>query len=141
MPDQALENDAEELARVFIPRAIPDARFVHNLSQDIHRAAVKRMGNSSSIPFEEMVIELRKLVRLLCATLVPIQPRAGFVLTLKDQLQSSAAVQIAARQQRVRWMMVGGVIGSALSFVGVVTALLLRRRNGRLHTGKPMRTA
>jgi hypothetical protein len=85
-----------------------------------------------------MVIELRKLVRLLYKTLSPIQPRSDFVLTLGHRLESSAAVEIAERQRRRRWLMVGGVIGSALSFAGVVTALVRRRRNGRVQTNKPV---
>jgi hypothetical protein len=96
------------------------------------------MGHGSSISFDDMVIELRKLVRLLCETLIPIQPRSDFVLTLERHLQSTAAAQIADRQRRRRWLMVGSVIGSALSFVGVVTALVLRRRNGRVQTNKPV---
>ncbi|MBL7200372.1 MAG: hypothetical protein ISS56_09505 [Anaerolineae bacterium] len=138
MPDRGLENDADEFARLLTPRAVPSARFVHNLSQDIRHAAYEKMGHGSSISFDDMVIELRKLVRLLCETLIPIQPRSDFVLTLERHLQSTAAAQIADRQRRRRWLMVGSVIGSALSFVGVVTALVLRRRNGRVQTNKPV---
>jgi hypothetical protein len=138
MPDRGLENDADEFARLFPQRAVPSARFVHNLSQDIQRAAYQKMGPSSSISFEDMVVELRKLVRLLYKTLSPIQPRSDFVLTLGHRLESSAAVEIAERQRRRRWLMVGGVIGSALSFAGVVTALVRRRRNGRVQTNKPV---
>jgi len=32
--------------------------------------------------------------------------------------------------------MLGGVLGSALSFLGVIAALVRRRRNGRLQTKK-----
>jgi hypothetical protein len=136
MQDQNVEETARAAARLLVPRAVPNTRFVHDLGKDIERAARQRMGGTATIPFQEMVIELRKLVHLLHRTLVPVRPRAGFVPTLGHQLNDSAIRVIAARQQRVRWLMLGGVLGSAISFLGVLAALVLRRRNGRLRAKK-----
>jgi hypothetical protein len=124
-----------------MPRAAPSARFVQNLGQDIRRAARDKMGSGTSLPFDEMVIELRKLIRLLRKTLVPVQLRSSFVSTLGTRLQADAEEQFVTRQQRMRWLMVGGVVGSVISLLGVVTALLLWRRNGRLHAKKPLGAA
>jgi len=127
MSDRNVE-ETEEIAARLLTRAVPDSHFVHGLSEDIHRAALQRIGTSSTVPFQDMVIELRKLVRLLQRMLVPVRPNAEFVGALGERLEESAAQTIAARRQRMRWLMLGGVLGSVLSFLGVIAALLLRRR-------------
>jgi hypothetical protein len=119
-----------------MPRALPSARFVQDLDQDIRRAARQHMqkaGITPSVPFEQMVIELRKLVRLLRKTLVPLQPRAEFTRSLGEQLETEAAIVTTVQQQQRRWLMVSGMVGSLLSVAGLVTALLWRRRNGHNH--------
>ena len=146
MRDEQLEVEVEESVRPLMPRALPNAQFVRDLDQEIRSAARQRMeqlGVQPIIPFEEMVIELRKLVRLLRKTLVPVQPRLEYSRVLGDQLQGyattvtyvqSARVQIARVQpSRRRWWMVGGVLGSLVSVAGVALALVLRRRDG--HNG------
>lgn len=138
MLDEELESTASGQARPLVSRVIPRARFVQGLGEEIHRAARQRMGYQAGASIEEVVIELRKLVRLLRRTLVPVQARSGFARTLGSQLQARATELTMTRQRRWRLLMVGGVVGSALSLVGLVTALLLRRRNGRLQPNKPM---
>ena len=136
MQDQNVEETARAAARLLVPRAVPNTRFVHDLGKDIERAARQSMGGTATIPFQEMVIELRKLIQLLRRTLVPVQSRPGFVPALGHRLNDSAIRIIAVRQQRVRWLMLGGMLGSAISFLGVLAALVLRRRSGRLRAKK-----
>jgi hypothetical protein len=136
MQDQNVEETAKAAARLLAPREVPDTRFVHTLGQDIKRAAQQRLGSAPAVPFQEMVIELRKLVQLLRRTLVPVHPSPDFVPALGRKLDEGAIQIIGARQRRVRWLMLGGVLGSALSFLGVLAALVRRRRNGRLQTKK-----
>jgi hypothetical protein len=141
MLDQDLENSSGEAIVTFMPRATPSTRFVRRLGKDIRRTARQRMGYGPSVPFEEMVIELRKMVRLLHKTLVPVQPRSSFASLLGEQLYVKASKQVAVRHRRLRWLMFGGLVGSILSLLGLVAAILLRRRNGRLHTNKPIGVA
>jgi hypothetical protein len=140
MSDRGLDETAADVRELFGPQAVPNTRFVTTLREDIQRTATQRIG-PSSLPFEEMVIELRKLVRLLCRTLVPVRANAAFLRTLGQELDLSAQELVAARQERVRWLMVGGVLGSLLSLLGVLAALILRRRNGRVHAKKPLGAA
>jgi hypothetical protein len=133
MRDQPLERFDEDADQPLVPRALPSARFVQDLDQEIRRAARQRMRNAGvrpTVPFEEMILELRKLVRLLRKTFVPVPPRAEFKRALGQQIEGRAISVVSAQQQQRRWLMVGGVIGSLLSVLGVLTALLLRRRNG-----------
>jgi hypothetical protein len=142
MPDELWKNETGGSIRSLMPRAVPNAGFVRDLEAEIRRAARRRMGRMGApigpkgVPFEEMVIELRKLVRLLHRTLVPVQPRLEFSRSLGEQLQVRTADVVPVRQQQWRWLMVGGLVGSLLSVLGLVAALLLRRRNGRLHAEK-----
>jgi hypothetical protein len=138
---QDLANNAEESVSLSIPRATPSARFIQGLGREIQAAARRQVGTERGMPFEEMVVELRKLVRLLCKTLVPVEPSSGFTAALRGELVESAEQSFSERHRRARWLMVGGVLGSALSLLGLVAALLLRRRNGRLHTKKPVGAA
>jgi hypothetical protein len=112
---------------------MPSARFVHDLDQDVRRAARKRMkelGIQPTIPFEEMVIELRKLVRLLRRTLVPVSPEPNYIQRTGSRLQEQAvAVYAQPRLRQQRWLMVGGVLGSVLSVGGLIAAVILRKRN------------
>jgi hypothetical protein len=119
-----------------MPRALPSARFVHDLDQDVRRAARQRMeelGIQPAIPFEEMVIELRKLVRLLRKTLIPVSPGTRYVQRTGRLLQEQAVIVYAqpGRARQPRWLMVGGVLGSILSVGGLVAAYVLRKRNNR----------
>ncbi len=137
MQDQELEQTAQEAARVLTHRAMPSGRFVSTLGQDICRAATQKVGGRP-VPFQEMVVELRRLVQLLCRTLVPVSPRSAFVYSLGEELDGGMREMIAIRQERVRWLMLGGVVGSVLSLLGVLAAILLRRRNGRMHAKHPL---
>ena len=133
MQDERLEAEMTDSLRPLMPRAMPNARFVHDLDEDVRRAARQRMeklGIQPVIPFEEMVIELRKLVRLLRRTLVPVCPEQAYVQRTGRRLQKDAVVAYAQpRQRQQRWLMFGGVLGSVLSVGGLVAAVLLRRRN------------
>lgn len=127
---------AEDSDKFLMPRALPNARFVQDLDQDIRRAARRQMeaaGIAPSVPFEEMVIELRKLVRLLRKTLVPIRPSAAFTRALRQRIETQSGIITTVQQQR-RWLMVSGMVGSLLSVLGLVAALLLRRRNEHSHS-------
>ena len=137
MSDRSLADTAEGVQSLLGPRATPSTRFVQTLREDIEHAAYDRLGRGS-IPFEQMVVELRKLVRLLCRTLVPVRASATFVRALGHDLDVSAREIISARHERVRWLMLGGVMGSLLSLLGVLAALLLRRKNGRVGAKKPV---
>mgnify|MGYP006309712315 CR=1 FL=1 len=128
------EQSLEEL----VSRQAPNACFVQNLGKEIQRAAQQRLGRSSTTPFYQMVIELRKLVVLLRKTLVPVQPRAAFVERLGVQIEANAGELLIARQERMRWLMLGGLLGSALSLIGVVAAFLLKRRHDRPQAKKPV---
>jgi hypothetical protein len=138
MPEESMEGAVTEAARLLGPRAEPDDDFVRSLGQSIQRAAVQRFGRPRP-SFDLMVIELRKLVRLLRRTLVPVRPRSAFVRSLEQDLQETAYDLLVVRQERVWWLLLGGVLGTVLSLLGVLAALLLRRRNGRLETKKPLR--
>jgi hypothetical protein len=138
---QDLASNAEEPVSLSVPRAIPSAHFIQGLGREIQLAACRQVGNEQAIPFEEMIVELRKLVRLLYRTLVPIDPSSGFVAALRGDLVETAEQSLSYRQNRTRWLMVGGVVGSALSLLGLAAALLLRRRSGRLDTKKPVGAA
>jgi hypothetical protein len=81
-----------------------------------------------------MVIELRKLVRLLRRTLVPLKAPPEFAQPLGRQLEAEA-IQVTMQQQHRRWLVVGGVVGSLISVVGLSAALLMRRHNGNGHNG------
>jgi hypothetical protein len=91
---------------------------------------MEQLGVQPAIPLEEMVIELRKLVRLLRRTLVPVRPRLEYSRVLGNQLQGYATTVSTVQPSRRRWWMVGGLLGSLLSVAGVALALVLRRRNG-----------
>jgi hypothetical protein len=134
MQDQALEKTVQDVARGFAARAVPNAQFISSLGQDIYRAAYAKVGGSGP-PFHEMVVELRKLVRLLQRTLVPVLARPAFVEDLGAELGVGARELLVVRQERVRWLMLGGVLGSV---IGLFAALLLRRRNGRLDANRPV---
>jgi hypothetical protein len=134
MQDEQWEAEMADSLRPLMPRAVPSARFVHDLDEDVRRAARQRMeqlGLQPTIPFEEMVVELRKLVRLLRKTLVPVSPRSTIVQRIGGQLQERAiAVYAQPKARQQRWLMVGGVVGSVLSVGGLVAAYVLRRRDG-----------
>jgi hypothetical protein len=133
MQDERWEAQVTDSLRPLMPRAMPSARFVHDLEEDVRRAARQRMdelGIQPAIPFEEMVIELRKLVLLLRKTLIPVSPRTQYVQRMSRRLQQQAVVthaQTKTRQQRL--LMVGSVLGSVLSVGGLVAAYVLRKRN------------
>jgi hypothetical protein len=137
MWEESMEGAVTEAARLLGPRAEPDADFVQTLGQSIQRAAVQRFGRPRP-SFDVMVIELRKLVRLLRRTLVPVQPRLAFVRALEHDLQETAYDLMVVRQERVWWLLLGGMLGTILSLLGVLAALFLRRKNGRLQTKKPL---
>lgn len=136
MSDESMEEAVEEAARLLRLRAEPNADFVQTLEQSIQRAAYQHIGRPRP-SFDRMVIELRKLVRLLCRTLVPIQPRSAFVSALQRDLEETAH-ELLVRQERVWWLILGGVLGTVLSLLGLLAALLLRRRNGRMDAKKPL---
>lgn len=136
MSDESMEEAVEEAARLLRLRAEPNADFVQTLEQSIQRAAYQHIGRPRP-SFDRMVIELRKLVRLLCRTLVPIQPRSAFVSALQRDLEETAH-ELLVRQERVWWLILGGVLGTVLSLLGLLAALVLRRRNGRMDAKKPL---
>jgi hypothetical protein len=148
MQDQHVSFPEEDSDRPLVPRALPSARFVQDLDLEIRRAARRKMEKSGirpRVPFEEMVIELRKLVRLLRKTLVPVQPRAEFTRALGQRIEAQAVTVVSTQHQHRRWLMLGGLVGSLLSLAGLLAALLLRKRNGhgsdRVRARHPMPAA
>ena len=137
--EHTVTGEAPPSARV--ARAIPNAGFAQDLGAELRRAAQQRIQSVTRPQVGEVVLELRKLIQLLRRTLVPVNPRATFREALGDRLFSEGIELAAARQQRWRWLMVGGVVGSAVSLAGVVTAVLLRRRNGHAQAKKPLTVA
>jgi ABC-type Fe3+-siderophore transport system permease subunit len=116
--------------------ALPSTDFVRKLGAEIGRTAREKMGygagmSGAKMPFEDRVIDLRRLIRLLRQALVPVQPRQAFRTALGQQLQFDAIQAHIARQNRWRWLVIGSAVGSVLSLVGVLTALLLRQRQAR----------
>ena len=147
MQAEQIRAGTKESDKFVIPRVLPSTRFVQDLNQDIRHAAGQQMrkaGLTPGLSFEEMVIELRKLVRLLHKTLVPVQPQEEFTRALGQQLKAQAVV-VSTVQHKRRWLMVSGMVGSLLSLLGLLAALLLRRRNGRgnnrVHAEKPVGVA
>jgi hypothetical protein len=69
--------------------------------------------------------------------LVPLRARAEFSRSLGQKLQNEAIAVAVQQQHRVRWLMVGGMVGSLLSVLGLLAAWLLRRRNGQGHSQVP----
>jgi len=138
MQDEDLEHAVGKMAQSPMPRIIPSSRFVRDLGEEIQRAAFQTMGyGPRGTRFEDVVIELRKLVQLLRKTLVPISPRAEFTQTLKGELTVSANQLLTTRQQRRRrWLVLGGAVGSVVSLLGLIAALLLRRRGQDLRPNK-----
>ena len=138
MQGEELDCAGEEHLRSLMPQMMLNTRIAQSLGKEIRRAAAQKMRYRAAMrgrmPLEDVVIELRKLVRLLRKTLVPVQPRSEFARSLGEQLQVRGTELAATRQRRWLWLMAG----SLLSLLGVATALLLRRRNGRLQTGKPV---
>jgi hypothetical protein len=134
-----LDGDEGKRLRSLMPPMSPRARFAQSLGDEIRRAAYERLEEPRTVPFEDVIVELRKLIRLLCKTLVPVQPRAEFVQELEEQLRMEAAELALIRQERWWWIIAGSLLGSLISLVGVIAALLLRRRNGRPQVKKPLR--
>jgi len=133
MPDERWEAEMTDSLRPLMPRAMPSGRFVHDLDQEMRRAAQQRLeelGIQPAIPFEEMVIELRKLVRLLRKTLIPVSPEYRYTQRIRRRLQEQAPIVYAQPQRRQqRWLMVGGVLGSVLSVGGLIAAMMLRKHS------------
>ena len=125
------KNARSALARM--SSVIPRADFVRKLGAEIGRTAREKMGYGAGTPFEDRVIELRRFIRLLRQTLVPVQPRQAFRTVLNEQLQLDAIKVQIAKQNRRRWLVIGSAVGSVLSLIGVLTAFLLRQRQIRLH--------
>jgi len=119
---------AGELARGLVPPVQPNPRFARDLGQEIRKAAQQQIGSTTRSSLCGMVVELRKVVCLLCETLIPVRPSAEFVRSLGKQLRAHAADLIQARERRWRWVLLGGVVGSIVSVLGVVATVLLRRR-------------
>ena len=133
-----LESAVGRFARSPMPPVIPSSGFVRDLGEEIQRAACQRVGHGPERgPFEDVVIELRKLARLLRRTLVPVSPRADFTRALGGQLALSANETLTTRRQRRRWLVIGGAVGSVISLAGLVAALLLRRRSQHLRASRP----
>jgi len=124
-----LESGSGPFSRFAVPRAIPSSRFAQDLGQEIRRAAQQKIDSMRGTPLSDVVIELRRLIYLLRRTLVPVHPPAAFTVLLGGELRAEAAAWYVTRTQRRRWLMLGGVVGSLLSLLGVVAAVLVRRHN------------
>jgi len=114
----------------------PRASFVQKLRSEIGKAAQRKMKYRTGMSFGDTVIELRKIVQLLRRTLVPVEVRPAFRRQLQRKLGDDFVQVQVGRSKRWRWLVIGSALGSVLSLLGVVTALLLRRRNGHLGASK-----
>lgn len=106
----------------------PRAEFVHKLGREIGHAARERVGYGALSTWDRRVVELRRLVRLLRRTLVPVQPRPAFRQSLAAELRADALRVTVSQPRRLRWLVIGSAIGSLLSLVGVLMAILLKQR-------------
>ena len=104
-PGEDTERIAGELSRRLAPRVQPSAHFAWDLGQEIRKAAQQQIGSAAGVSLNDMVVELRRLVCLLCRTLVPVPPSAEFVRTLGMQMRAQAVDLIQARERRWRWLM------------------------------------
>ena len=129
-------QDATPSAFAHLTRVMPRTDFVRRLGSEIGRTAREKMGYGARQPFADKVIELRRLVHRLRQTLVPVQPRPAFKTALGWQLHEEAIRVRVQQQSRWRWLVIGSAVGSLLSLLGVLTALLLRQRQLRLSTDK-----
>ena len=68
------------------------------------------------------------LGKLLKKALVPVKPRASFVHQVKQQLLCNLPAETVPTPSTDRLMLVGALIGSAVSLAGVGLVLLLRAR-------------
>ncbi|HEY77092.1 MAG TPA: hypothetical protein G4O00_13120 [Thermoflexia bacterium] len=92
---------------------------------------------------EEMayLTPLMEIAERLKETLVPVEPPATFVRSLRRELVDAARRRQSATQRLHRGLVIGAAaLGSVLSLAGVV-ALILRRRRGRLHAQPSAGTA
>ena len=122
-----------------LARVAPRGDFVRRLGQEIGRTARERAGYNAVRAFDERVIELRRLVRLLRQTLRPVQPRPAYRQILAEQLYADA-LRVTVQPGRIRWLVIGSAIGSLLSLIGVLTALLLRQRRMHSRSNAPLRS-
>ncbi len=122
-----------------LAQVAPRGDFVRRLGQEIGRTARERAGYNAVRAFDERVIELRRLVHLLRQTLRPVQPRPAYRQALAEQLYASA-LQVTVQPGRMRWLVIGSAIGSLLSLIGVLTALLLRQRRTHPRSNAPLRS-
>jgi|GEM_PF-6604078 len=122
-----------------LAQVAPRGDFVRRLGQEIGRTARERAGYNAVRAFDERVIELRRLVRLLRQTLRPVQPRPAYRQALAEQLYTSA-LRVTVQPGRMRWLVIGSAIGSLLSLIGVLTALLLRQRRTHPRSNTPLRS-
>jgi hypothetical protein len=131
MAERELESGAEELPIPEMPRVMPRAHFAQDLAQELRCAAAREAVHRPEAHIDGMVMSLRSLAQLLCRTLVPVCASASFRRALGVRLQEEAAALSEDQQRQWRWLMLGGVLGSILSVLGLVAALGLRRRNGQ----------
>lgn len=126
-----MENNDFVEESVSWERTKPRTDFVRKLGQEIGQAAWKKMGRKPGVPFERAVSDLRYLVRLLRQTLVPVPPRPAFRQILGNQLQAQAVQVMQERRKQWRWLVIGSAVGSLVSLLSVLIAVLLRQRTER----------
>ncbi|HID89659.1 MAG TPA: hypothetical protein EYP52_08125 [Anaerolineae bacterium] len=89
---------------------------------------------SPDLSLEEMVYlgPLMEVAERVKKTLVPVEPPAAFVQSLRKELIEAARRRRSATQRLHRGLVIGAAaLGSMLSLAGVVALILLHRR-GRL---------
>ncbi len=123
------ENDSKTLSAFSrLSRVAPRADFVRKLGVEIGRTARQRVGLGARSAFDEYVIDLRRFVRLLREALTPVQPQPAFRRALNEQLTADALRVSVQRQSKLRWLVIGSVVGSLLSLTGLLVAALFRQR-------------
>jgi hypothetical protein len=119
-----------------LPRARLDSAFAHHLGDEIQRMAQREVRPRRRLtwPWQRRAADVEWLVRLLQQTLVAVRPRPEFVHTLYGQLDVDAAQLTVARQPTWRrWLVMGSLVGSVLSLLGLLAALFFRRRDGQVN--------
>src|SRR5690606_37813509 len=107
-----------------LPEVLEEILTAH--ADDLNRGA--DTTDSLAAQYAALFPELPTLLylgKLLKKALVPVKPRTSFVRQLKQQLLFSLPAETAPVPPPARLMLIGAVVGSALSLVGV--GLLLRR--------------
>ncbi|GAB4152661.1 MAG: hypothetical protein Fur0021_17640 [Candidatus Promineifilaceae bacterium] len=110
-----------------LPEVLEEILTAH--ADDLNRGA--DTTDSLTMQYAALFPELPALLhlgKLLKKTLVPVKPRALFVRQLEEQLLYNLPAAPIPTPPPMRFMLIGALVGSALSLTGVGLLLLRRVR-------------